>query len=57
MDAICDAAVSMPDEQIRDLTWSDFAASLPENGLPELVTYLKERRLYVNAPQAEPEEV
>lgn len=45
IDKICNAAVLMSDEQIRKLSWSDFAAKITE---PELIQYLKERRLYVN---------
>ncbi|MCM1228110.1 MAG: amidoligase family protein [Clostridium sp.] len=45
VDKICNTAVLMSDEQIRKLSWSDFAAKITE---PELVQYLKERRLYVN---------
>lgn len=44
---ICDISVNMTDEEITALNWCDFAASISE---PELITYLKERRLYVNEP-------
>ena len=42
------------DQEVQDLTWSDFVASCTQ---PELVQYLKERRLYVNEPVAVGEEV
>ena len=42
---ICDVALSMSEEEIDDLSWSEFVSSVTEL---ELVQYLKERRLYVN---------
>ena len=44
----------MTDEEMQTLTWSDFVAGCKA---PELVQYLKERRLYVNEPIAASEEV
>lgn len=44
---ICDIAVSMTDEELTLLNWCDFVSSVEE---PELITYLKERMLYVNEP-------
>ena len=42
---ICDLAVYMTDEGIQKLSWSAFVADITE---PDLIRYLKERRLYVN---------
>lgn len=53
VDRICDVALSFSDEQIRGLSWSTFVSGCTQ---PELVQYLKERRLYVNEP-VENEEV
>ena len=47
-------AIRLSDEQMRRLTWSEFAADCNE---PELVQYLKERRLYVNEEVSSAEEV
>ena len=47
VDRICDVAISMSDEQIKELSWSSFVGGCTQ---PELVQYLKERRLYVNEP-------
>ena len=47
VDRICDVALFLSDQEAQDLTWTDFAASCTQ---PELVRYLKERRLYVNEP-------
>lgn len=42
---ICEVAIALSDEEMRQLTWCKFVADCNE---PELVQYLKERRLYVN---------
>ena len=47
VDEICSAAFSMSDEEMQKLSWSEFVEGLYE---PELIQYLKERRLYVNEP-------
>lgn len=51
---VCDVALLMTDEQVKALSWSSFAARCSE---PELIQYLKERRLYVNEPVEGKEEV
>ena len=40
----------MSDDEIKGLTWSEFVSRLYEDTTPELIQYLKERRLYVNDP-------
>lgn len=47
---ICNLAVHCEDERLSKISWSDFVMSLNESDCSELITYLKERRLYVNAP-------
>lgn len=47
---ICEAAISMSDSELKALTWTGFVANVSRKKYPELVQYLKERRLYVNAP-------
>ena len=42
---ICDLAIHLTDEGIANMSWSEFAGTLTE---PELIQYLKERRLYIN---------
>lgn len=44
---ICDVAFSLPDELVQPLAWTTFVSGIRE---PELIQYLKERRLYVNEP-------
>lgn len=45
---ICDCAVCLSDDELKQMSWTTFAAGC--NQCPELVQYLKERRLYVNEP-------
>ena len=47
VDRVCDVALSMSDQQIKDMSWTTFVSGC---GRPELIQYLKERRLYVNEP-------
>lgn len=54
---ICDVAISLSDSQLKALTWTDFAAGIDRKKYQELVQYLKERRLYVNAPVKREEEI
>ncbi|MCH5192426.1 MAG: amidoligase family protein [Oscillospiraceae bacterium] len=44
---ICDISARMTDEEMTLMNWCDFVSGVEE---PELITYLKERRLYVNEP-------
>ena len=50
---VCDAAIYNTDENIAKLSWSEFVSGITE---PELITYLKERRLYINEPINEEED-
>lgn len=45
VNAICDLAISLSDEGIANMSWSEFVDTINE---PELIQYLKERRLYIN---------
>ena len=47
VDHICDVAIYLSDDELRDLSWSSFVSGIKE---PELIQYLKERNLYVNEP-------
>ena len=51
---ICDVAISFSEEGIDAMSWSEFVSSIEE---PELIQYLKERRLYVNEYVTESEEM
>ena len=45
VDKICTVAMNLNDTDLQVLSWSEFVSSIKE---PELIQYLKERRLYVN---------
>lgn len=47
VDRICDVACSLSDEEVKNLSWSSFVAGCTQ---PELVAYLREKRLFVNEP-------
>ncbi len=51
---ICDLAIFLSDDEIRNLSWPAFVAGVTE---PELIQYLKERRLYVSDPVETEEEI
>ena len=51
---ICDVALSVSESELDNMSWSSFVSSIIE---PELVQYLKERRLYVNDVVTESEEM
>lgn len=42
---ICDLAIHLTDEGIEKMSWSEFVDAIET---PELIQYLKERRLYIN---------
>ena len=44
---ICDVAIYLSDNELKALSWSEFVSGITE---PELIRYLKERRLYLNEP-------
>ena len=50
VDAVCDKAMLLSDEDIKNLAWSEFVSGLDTKKYKELIRYLKERRLYVNEP-------
>lgn len=50
---LVEVAVSLSDSEVQDMSWFDFLDTVHE---PELIQYLKERRLYVNEPVSESEE-
>ena len=47
-------ALFMSDEEVKAISWTTFVTGCTQ---PELVQYLKERRLYVNEPVSGEEEV
>ena len=53
VDRICDVALFMSDEEVKAMSWTTFVSGCTR---PELIQYLKERRLYVNEPVSGGEE-
>lgn len=51
---ICETALFLCDDEIQSLSWSDFVADIKD---PELIRYLKERRLYINEKTDTEEEI
>lgn len=47
VERICDVALSFSDEELSALSWPEFVSDIPTSS-GELITYLKERMLYVN---------
>ena len=50
VERLCDEAFHLSDNEIKSVTWNEFVAGLSDGITPELIQYLKERRLYVNEP-------
>ena len=44
---LCDVAIHLSDAELHAMSWSEFTSGITE---PELIQYLKERRLYLNEP-------
>lgn len=55
VDRVCDVALHLSDDELKAMPWTTFASGCQQ--FPELVQYLKERRLYVNEPVAAEEEM
>lgn len=54
---LCDVAITMSDDELTRLSWPEFVESISEEQYPELISYLKERRLFINEPVMVSEEV
>ena len=52
---ICDVAMCLSDVELQNMSWSTFVLGCSQ--YPELVQYLKERRLYINEPVQADQEV
>ena len=55
IDRICSVVICLNDDELKQMPWSTFVAGCTQ--YPELVQYLKERRLYINEPVTAEEEV
>ena len=47
VDRVCEVAMNLSDIELKELSWTTFVSGCTA---PELVQYLKERRLYINDP-------
>ena len=56
VDLICENAIKLSDAAIQKQSWNEFVIMIPES-YQELIRYLKERRLYVNEPVINEEEI
>ena len=54
VDHICCLACELTDKELQELSWSEFVSEISE---PELIQYLKERRLYINNAIESEEEI
>ena len=52
VDEICNLAIKLSDRELEGMSWSDFVIQVDSINKPELIEYLKARRLYVNEPVA-----
>ena len=50
VDEICNLAIKLSDRELEGMSWSDFVIQIDSKNKPELIEYLKARRLYVNEP-------
>lgn len=48
VEELCEMSVNKTDEEIADMSWLDFVQTFNKETRIELITYLKERNLYVN---------
>lgn len=53
VERLCRAAIFCSEKELQELSWWRFVSQITE---PELITYLKERRLYINEPVETDEE-
>ena len=54
---ICNTAKYLTDNEVECLSWGEFVLGINKERYPELITYLKSRRLYVNEIVEESEEM
>ena len=45
---LCELAIKLNDDDFERMTWSEFVMSIDKDEMPELIEYLKSKRLYVN---------
>ena len=53
---ICESAIALSDMEMEMLSWSDFVSAIDREAKPELIAYLKSKRLYINETESDREE-
>jgi len=56
VDEICNVAISLSNDEMKNLSWQEFVLGINNESKPELLEYLKLRQLYVNEPITEENE-
>jgi hypothetical protein len=49
VDAICQAAIAISDEDLQNLTWDEFVSGVDEYSKPELINYLKNKKIFASS--------
>ena len=57
VDEICQLAMGCSDGDLEALSWSEFVQAIDKEAKPELIEYLKSKRLYINEDVTESEEM
>lgn len=57
VDEICRLAIMLDDKAFESMSWSSFVSNISTSSKPELIEYLKSKRLYVNELTEESEEM
>lgn len=57
VEEICRLAKNLSDIELETLSWSEFVSGIDKEAKPELIEYLKSKRLYVNETETESEEM
>ena len=57
VEEICKLAKNLSDIELEAMSWCDFVSGISKDEKPELIEYLKSKRLYVNENEAESEEM
>lgn len=50
VERICRVALALSESEIKSMGWPELVLHLTDSTTPELIQYLKERRLYINEP-------
>lgn len=54
---LCGLAIKLDDKEFQAMSWLDFISGIDRHDYPELIEYLEKRRLYMDEPVDEMEEI